>query len=172
MKRALVVLAAVALLVGSAGLAKADVWTSLYDPNPNIYLSSGSTIYWTFDLTDPAGFVPCCDVVWSYDIVLTLYDDANDGLEVGFFNQPGIVGDKLFVSLGDVGVGGSIEGWLLLNATGMLDVSLTSTYGDFVFDKSLLTAEGISCSVPEPATLLLLGSGLLGMVGLGRMRRK
>jgi len=55
---------------------------------------------------------------------------------------------------------------------GKLNVTLCSTFGDFMFDKSTFTANGDSAPVPEPATLLLLGSGLLGAAGLRRRNRK
>ena len=46
--------------------------------------------------------------------------------------------------------------------------------GSNVFLSNGLTADytGTPSSVPEPSTLLLLGSGLLGLVGYGRKRMK
>jgi hypothetical protein len=65
-----------------------------------------------------------------------------------------------------------------LLADGMLEVLLTRDKGDFLFLKSKLVAEATGpepvppTPSPEPSTLILLGSGLAGVVGLGRRHRQ
>ena len=67
-----------------------------------------------------------------------------------------------------------------LSSTGKLTVTVNALKkGDFRFMDSTLVAKGISGSelpppsaTPEPSTLILLGSGLAGVVGLGLRRRK
>ena len=47
--------------------------------------------------------------------------------------------------------------------------------GDFYFDYAKLTAYGCdngAAPVPEPATMLLLGTGLVGIAGYGRKKLK
>jgi hypothetical protein len=68
---------------------------------------------------------------------------------------------------------------MTLSQTGMVDATLTASLGDFYFNIATLTAIGTepgstiddaAAPVPEPSTMLLMGTGILGLVAYGRKR--
>ena len=182
MKKCAIVVYCLALIFGLSGLAAAvpTTWTDTIDWNPDEKISMWSGLSYTHDITDDPGgfesyFMGGNDIIDSYSLTLSIYDDGGlcDWFEIARIDQPGVIGDGFYnFSQTSENFGWSIAGVLSLNFTGMIDVTVSSWFGDFYLDSSELVARGDNgtAPVPEPATLLLLGTGLLGLVGIGRKK--
>lgn len=156
-------------------------WVDVVDPDKEIYFSKegagGVQEYkYQHDITDD-GFDPWPeDYVKCYNLVIDVYDDGDRKGEWLRINLPGKMSDKeVEVDFSDIDLGMSIKGWISLNLHGVLDVTLKRLCGDFYFNSSTLTAWGCESNpapVPEPSTMLLLGTGIAGLVGFGRKKLK
>lgn len=179
MKKLLGILCAMLLIAGTAGMAGATpcTWTDTVEDNASI--AWGGSYSYTHDITDD-GFVPLVDLATDYVLTIGLYDDNRGwdemlGVEVAFVDQPGLLGDGSYsFAYENQDFGASILGLVQINLLGTLDVTIQSLWGDFCFGQSVLTAYGESNSapVPEPASMVLLGTGLLGLAGYGRKKFK
>lgn len=172
------------LVFGSFNLAMADLytWTDNMSWDKGQYIGMWDSYEYTHDITDGEdGFSGYLmggdDIIWDYSLTLYLSDDYDRRVrtEIAFIDQPGFIGDGFYnFNYENEDFGWSLAGLISLNLTGMLDVSVDSWFGDFILDQSILVAHGDngtgSAPVPEPATLILFGSGLLGVVNFGRKK--
>jgi hypothetical protein len=169
------------LVIFSAGIAAAELytWTDVIDWDPDRYIEPRQSFSYTHDITDGQdGFSGYLmggdDIIWDYSITVSLYDDEkNDFFEIASIDQPGLIGDGFYdFHYDNQEFGWSLMGLFSLNRTGELDVNINSWSGDFFFDQSVFVATGDNGSdlapVPEPATIILFGSGLLGVATIGR----
>jgi hypothetical protein len=186
MKKFLVFLAAISLVFGVVGTASAvpfeysDWYVDLE------LIENGESLTWQHNIND-GGFNPATDTISTVTIDLGLSDDLCPlldpldiewgGWRLGFiagnFETAELFADGINYDVGEIDFGAytiNLAAWLQLQDTGLLDVTLTGTGGDFYFGFSHLEATGDTAPVPEPATMLLLGSGLIGLVGLGRKK--
>jgi len=187
MKKFLVFLAAMLLVFGVVGVAGAITFTDstqFYsdhtDPNVDLNSSGGQYVneleYATdwVSWTHHFNFDPAAVVINSAELRLAFTDDDCEYLLWGFIP----IGYELGLGWGedwsfDFGeIDSGVEGPYTLNVNylydGMFSATVMSVGGDFYIDRSELTIDYEP--VPEPATMLLLGSGLIGLAGLGRKK--
>jgi hypothetical protein len=186
MKKKLLAGLAVGMMMGAmVGTANAApmTWTDNITLDPSQKLTWGQSLTFNHDITDGVdGFNGILmggnDIITDYSILLSLHDDGGlfDGWEIAWVDTPGVIADGFynFTASSDT-FGWSVAGIVDLNTAGMLDITVTSLLGDFYVDSSVLTANGengCSAPVPEPATMLLFGTGLAGLIGAGRRQKK
>ncbi len=163
------ILCAVTLIFGMTGSAGAASYTDTYDAG-NIYMKGYQSDSWTFDITD-YGFNPKTQDVTEATVLLNLTDDSYDWYEVAYLNLEGNTFSWKFLWEVDTGSKSfKIDSLITLSDSGTIDCTLIAVGGDFYFNNATLTAEATTAPVPEPASILLMGAGLIGLIGYNRKR--
>jgi hypothetical protein len=173
MKKLFVILCAISLIFGVAGMACADWFGTYYiaDPAPT---DIDQVDPWTFDIYFPMTAVILEEAVyffWTDDDeelfqlenwMSTTLDTSVDTFTWHILDSVTGLDVTLYLSgltdLSDL-TPGVVEGTLTPNPDNNGDLYFSAV--QIVYDTS---------PVPEPATMLLFGSGLIGLVVIGRMR--
>jgi hypothetical protein len=159
-------------LTGGANAAPIT-YVDTIDWNPNSYISAGNTFSYFHNIKDD-GFTPslCEGGICSYELEIALVDDDKDSwwelCEVALVTPFGDLPQPYNFSYSSNTFDSTLLGILDLNHDGTLNVWIKSTWGDFKLDWSRLTAS--ECAVPEPAMMIFLGSGLVGLLAANRKR--
>ena len=132
----------------------------------------GDYVTWTqsFD------FDPAAAEIVSGELTLYLRDDEGDTLNPFTWELAFHFAEDGSWHIGEVNTDAysyAIDGSYLID--GEFSITLASIGGDFYIDRSELDITYIPVGpnptpVPEPATAMLLGTGLLGMIAFGRKR--
>jgi hypothetical protein len=165
-----------AWLVSGSAHAIPTAWTATFDP-PDIRLTADAavparSVNFSLDIREGVdGFRPGVDFIDTALLTVLLYDDLDLTREQVSFSFDGTgwttpeeVDGLPF--LPQLFIFSPLE---LLN-DGVLDVMLTATRGDFLFDQAFLVAIGERVDVAEPAAILLFGMGLIGIAFVARRR--
>jgi len=175
-----------ALSLAHSGMAlSATLWdhTDLYNAN-GIELKAGgpiSTDNWEFDILAD-GYDPATESVISAIVTLKFRDDYDGSHSDGGheskseFNEAELKlsADGSVIKTWEVDTGTQVialSSLTTLSNTGLLSMTLEVTDGKLEFDTAQLDVHDIP-TVPVPAAVWLFGSGLLGLVGVARARRK
>ncbi|MEA2085189.1 MAG: PEP-CTERM sorting domain-containing protein [Thermodesulfobacteriota bacterium] len=114
-------------------------------------------------------FIPPAEEVLTGSLTLALRDDNDPG----WFKAELAIGwaESGEWDLGEVDTGSYTYGVTASYlADGEFTITLASLGGDFYIDRSDLEITYNPAPVPEPSTILLMGTGLLGIIGFGRKK--
>ncbi|WP_313166220.1 PEP-CTERM sorting domain-containing protein [Massilia oculi] len=162
---------AAALMLATTGAVHAIEYTSLYNPEPDRLVTFLTPVSYSHDLTS-SGLPDNATLNWA-TLDVRLYDILLGSETVRFFFNGNLSETVQNVSL--FGQTYDFDVKTALQDTGILDVTLrvSGLFQTVNFAWSELTADVTPITpseVPEPATLLTLGAGLLGLAATRRRR--
>ncbi|WP_310601272.1 PEP-CTERM sorting domain-containing protein [Desulfobulbus sp.] len=175
-----------AAVIGWAGSAMAlpATWQDQIDWTPDIYSKAGGPndpFDFFLDIGND-GFVSIFqggdDFVAGYTLTIALKDDTDRIFknEIAWIWQPAVDFTSYNFKMDFEEIGGTIGGLIDINHDGTLNVRIDAIVGDFYIDYAKIVAcgdDGRGASpVPEPATMLLFGTGLMGLAAAGRRRQQ
>lgn len=141
------------------------VWTG----NPNFGFGGGGPFRIVLADSNPASSIGIgiqTDLYGAFAASITLFDTGGTQIFSGIYNGDSTsseAGDNLFIGLGDI-TGPNIGAIVISTRSGGDSTGVNKN--DFAINDPSFTYAPIV--VPEPSSLVLLGSGLLGMAGLIR----
>jgi hypothetical protein len=147
-----------------AGVSSAGIITDTVEQYIKL-CSCGSHSY-THNLNDD-GFIPGSDSVVDGTLAVGVFDDGDFWPEFALFTVEAFDFDTGGLTFGSAFVGNlEVNALAAINSDGLLDVTVTSLFGDFYVGNSVLTVT--TESVPVPSALILLSLGLMGLGGIRR----
>lgn len=165
-----------ALVISAAGIAKADpIAGSLGIAGGN---DTWNTSTKTVDFTS-AGFVVTADGTFASALIGTSVTLDDFSYATGSYSPFTVFSgsDGITLDLTSITEGYTNSSGLHIVGTGVLTESgYTPTAGTFIFNSSVsgdsaaFEATATATAVPEPASLALFGTGLLGIVGIARRK--
>ena len=177
MKKSIICLLTMLLLLGLGQVGNATTYSLTYDPNPNLNIPPTPRTN-TFDFTS---LIPANEVIDSATLQVFLIDD-NAGFDLT--EQVTINCDGTAIDTNRlINSGSNAKTTLTYNVLTYvagdktLNLSVAQGFylialGDCIYDKSTLTLTTSLLPVPLPPSVLLLGSGLMGLGLLGWRRRR